>query len=83
MTATQQKTLRLVLSIVGPALLAVAGWGLGRYDASKLDVTRFVADSTRRDVQSATDHELLLRIDRRLTDLYCGNVPPAQRPGCQ
>jgi hypothetical protein len=74
---------RLLLAILIPAILAFAGWSLGQYDARKLDVSRFVADSVRRDVEAATDHGLLLRIDRRLTALYCGRLPLVERPGCQ
>lgn len=49
--------------------------------ASSVFVTdkRFVTDS----LQRATDHEILNRLDGRVSDIYCATVPMAQRKGCR
>lgn len=82
MTTTQQRLVSTVVKVAAGLLAALLAWGAGRYDASKLDTTRFVADSARREQRYSNDHEILIRIDRRLTDMYCGRLPADQRAGC-
>lgn len=62
--------------IIGvPVLLMLLAWAGARYDASKLDTSRFVADSIRREY----DRDILSRVDRRVEAMYCADKPP----GCQ
>ena len=65
---------RIAVSLIILALAFVAHdmW------ASKLDVSRFVADS----ISHATDHQLLLQIDRRTTDMWCQQVPMQVQQSC-
>jgi hypothetical protein len=77
---TAQKTWKTTaLAVVGSLIAALATWGAAGYDRSKLDTTRFVADSTRRDAVDQRSLELLNRIDTRVRAMYCERKPA----GCQ
>lgn len=83
MTSTSREALRTVLRVGALLFVAFLTYAAGRYDASKLDVSRFVADSARRDLTFSEDHDLLVRINDRVTAMYCGHLTPAQQAGCQ
>jgi hypothetical protein len=71
--------LKTVLGFAGTLLVGLMSWSAARYDASKLDAARFVADSVRRDAVDQRSLELLNRIDARVRAMYCEGKPP----GCQ
>jgi len=58
MTDTQRETLRTAFKIAGLVLVGLIGWAAARYDASKLNVARFVAESARRDLTFSGDHDV-------------------------
>lgn len=63
--------------LVGAVTLGVSAraWANSAYVTDK----RFTADSTRRE----TDHDILQRLDGRVSDIYCATVPPERRKGCR
>jgi hypothetical protein len=72
--------------VLAALLVSFLSWGAKSWDAGKLDTSRFVADSIRRDAQRDLDHALLLRIDSashrtdvRLSAVWCAGKPA----GCQ
>lgn len=91
MTAAQRKTFStLALTVGAPLLVALLAWGARKYDQSKVETGRFVADSGRREqryardsVSRLTDREYLERIDSRVGEIYCARVPAQQRAGCR
>lgn len=80
---TPQVRDRLLDTLVKAAMVLVPigmAWGILTSQVSgKLDASRFVTDSTRRDAAEQTDHAILLRIDERVRAMYCTGKPP----GCQ
>lgn len=56
-------------------LIPLATWAFRTYDASKLDTTRFVTDSTSRQ----SDRAILKRLDERVGEMYCADKPPGCR----
>lgn len=80
MSAAEKNTIRTILIAL---TVALATWGAKRYDASKLDVSRFVVDSTSRVIRDARRDSLLGRIDERVGKIYCGRLPDSLRAGCQ
>lgn len=88
MTVQQRKTLNTLLLTVGaPLAVALLAWGAAKYDQSKVDTSRFVSDSARREQRysrdSASTNNLLQRIDSRVGDIYCARIPAEQRAGCR
>lgn len=77
MTDRQRST--LWLAIGAPVVVIFLAWGAKKYDASKMDVSRFEADSIRRE----TDRGILLRVDQRVTAMYCARLPIESQAGCR
>ena len=84
MTATQRKTFAGLGVVIGaPLTVALLTWAFGKYDKSKVDTSRFVADSISRAGQDVLRDTLLLRIDRRTRAMYCSKLPLAEQAACQ
>ncbi len=64
----------VVLIIVG--LLAYVTSNLW---STKLDTARFVADS----IAHESDHAMLLQMNKRITDIWCGQVPANEQRACR
>lgn len=86
-----QRSIRMAYVVLAALLgflgtMTVSSFHVGRRSAKverqleeKLDASRFTRDSTRRDADRLSDRELLLRIDRRVSSMYCDGKPA----GCQ
>lgn len=72
--ALDQITPRLIAMLFA-LLIALTTWAARTYDASKLDVSRFVTDS----VSRQSDRLILERVDQRVQAIYCAGKPA----GCQ
>lgn len=80
MTAATKRYWAAILAVIS-LLLPVIAWSgreLLKVD-DKLDAQRFVRDSIARQ----PDRALLLRIDQRVSAMYCASVPPATRAACR
>lgn len=73
----------LALTVAAAVLVGLIAWAASLANASKLDTSRFVADSISRDASAQADHALLQRIDARVGQMYCGRLPADVRGGCQ
>ena len=72
-------TARALRSLVVLMLVALLAFVSHNLWASKLDTARFVADSVARD----SDHQLLLQMNRRISDIWCVQMPPQQQKACR
>lgn len=77
MTQRQQNMLKWLLPI---AVSVGASWGtLGADVHQKLDTARFERDS----ISRLPDHDILLRLDKRVGEMYCATIPDSLRTGCR
>ncbi|MHB1065498.1 MAG: hypothetical protein ACYC1Z_13590 [Georgenia sp.] len=76
LTFETQKVLRWIVAVV---LIPLVAWAFRTYDASKLDTTRFVVDSTSRVGKEEMRDSLLRAMNDRLRDIYC----EGRGPGCR
>lgn len=92
MTAQQKKNVwtGVAASVIGGIVLWAVTTAASSAGASKLDTSRFVQDSIRRDNEAKAeqtkhdaDHAILQRLDSRVGSMFCGRLPEAQRAGCQ
>lgn len=65
--------------LVSGLTLALLAWGSSVVWGSKLDTTRFLTDSTRRE----NDHALLVETAREVHALYCAQLIADERALCR
>lgn len=75
---TDQFTAR-AWALVGTLIASFVLWLFSVGWSAKLDTHRFVADSARTETRDSLQTQLLLRIDARVTEIYCAD----KAPGCR
>lgn len=93
-TMTREQARKTTTAVIGiPAAILVVTWlvrwSLETFNAQAAQAQQYVprtvydADMARRADFDSAQARTLRRIDARVTAIFCGQIPVAQRPACQ